>query len=112
MPCSLTALSTNSRLHWALLSRGEVLEAWDSSHLGTATGGEEDGSAGESDHVGHGIPTSFISPSALETLRRHGSTLLSVRPGLQHCGHHPTVLVPRLEGGPWALAFLSVHGIA
>lgn len=48
----------SSRLHWALLDRDNVLESWDTDHLGKV---EKTERSAASDGVEEGIPLSFIT---------------------------------------------------
>lgn len=81
MPESLVTklIADGSRLHWALLERDNVLEVWDTGHLGKADVGISpiNGSSGG---VDEGIPLSCISARAQDMLRRNGATIES--PGI------------------------------
>lgn len=60
-----------SRLHWALLQKDNVVEAWDTGHLGReGPPGKVDGKdPGGSIVDEEGIPLSFLSVKAQEMLR-------------------------------------------
>ncbi|CAM9846153.1 unnamed protein product [Sphacelaria rigidula] len=71
----LSLMIGNSRLHWAVLARDQVLDAWDSSHIGRQREGSTD-VATTSDPAtvgaeidGQGIPLSFLSTTAREMLQ-------------------------------------------
>ncbi|CAM9417536.1 unnamed protein product [Scytosiphon promiscuus] len=63
----LSLMIGNSRLHWAVLEIDNVVEAWDTGHLGTL---EATCSTAGSAKVEEGIPSSFMPKRARDLIRR------------------------------------------
>lgn len=72
---NLQNVGCHSRLHWALLRRDNIIEVWDTGHLGEVSnsggspGKAEDKSTSCSIVDDKGIPLSFIAVKAREVLR-------------------------------------------
>lgn len=87
-----------SRLHWAALARDQVLETWDSSHLGqntdvSAMAGQDSKTAEDVAVEEEGIPSLFLSPTARELLLDETSTKeATVSPVTSEFFYHDSVL--------------------